>query len=190
MHSAKFARGATLAMGWLAASYAVAVSAQGLEEIVVTGSYIIGPSMDTPSPVTVIGRDAFDRQGAGTMWDVVKNLTANSGSTTAPNTDGTNSDSAAGTANVNLRGLGQNATLVLFNGKRQVSAAQLMVDGSEYVDINGLPMIAVERVEILSDADRWRIRAVWCRRHRRRGELRVAHRLRWARVACRRAACR
>lgn len=151
MHSAKFARGATLAMGWLAASYAVAVSAQGLEEIVVTGSYIKGPSMDTPSPVTVIGRDAFDRQGAGTMWDVVKNLTANSGSTTAPNTDGTNSDSAAGTANVNLRGLGQNATLVLFNGKRQVSAAQLMVDGSEYVDINGLPMIAVERVEILSD---------------------------------------
>ncbi len=151
MHKVRLARSATLAMGLLTASYNVASSAQELEEIIVTGSYIRGPATDAPSPVTVIGRDVFDEQGASTMWDVVKNIPSNYGSTTAPGTDGTNSDSAAGTANVNLRGLGQNATLVLFNGKRQVSAAQLMVDGSEYVDINGLPMIAVDRVEILAD---------------------------------------
>jgi iron complex outermembrane recepter protein len=153
MRTVKFARSATLAVGVLAATYNVALHAQdgALEEIVVTGSYIKGPRADAPSPITVIGRDVFDQQGAATLWDVAKNLNINAGSTTAPGTDGSNSDSAAGSANINLRGLGQNATLVLFDGKRQVPAAQLMTDGSEYVDILGLPMIAVERVEVLSD---------------------------------------
>lgn len=151
MHTVRFSRSAALAMGLLTASYNVASSAQELEEIIVTGSYIKGPATDAPSPVTVIGRDAFDQQGAATLWDVARNLNSNYGSTTAPGTDGTNSENASGSANINLRGLGQNATLVLFDGKRQVASAQLMTDGSEFVDILSLPMIAVERVEVLSD---------------------------------------
>ena len=53
-----------------------------VEELVVTGSLIAGTPADAPSPVTVIGREQIQAQGAATIWDVVKNLESNQGSTT------------------------------------------------------------------------------------------------------------
>ena len=109
-----------------------------LEEIIVTGSYIRGSSEDAASPVQVIQREDMDIQGAFTAEDVTKNLTINSGTTTNHNYD-TENATISGKANVNLRGLGLNSTLVLLNGKRQVVAAAETQDGSEFVDINTIP---------------------------------------------------
>ncbi len=121
-----------------------------MEEIVVTGSYIRGSSQDAASPVQVIDRENMDIQGAFTAEDVTRNLTINSGTTTNFNFD-TENATIAGMANVNLRGLGLNSTLVLVNGKRQVVAAAETQDGSEFVDINTIPMAMLERVEVLKD---------------------------------------
>src|SRR5690606_34109092 len=47
--------------------------------------------------------------------------------------------------------LGENSTLTLVNGKRQVSAATTTRSGGEFVDINTIPLVMVERVEVLTD---------------------------------------
>ncbi|PCJ58516.1 MAG: hypothetical protein COA65_07690, partial [Rhodospirillaceae bacterium] len=113
-------------------------------------SYIRGSALDAPSPVQIIDKETMRAQGAANVWDVIKNLEINSGSTTGkggPNEGG----GIEGTANINLRNLGQNATLTLINGKRQVSAATTTRGGGEFVDINSIPTTMVERIEVLTD---------------------------------------
>ncbi len=123
---------------------------ESIEEILITGSYIKSSPQDAPSPVQVIDRASIEAQGAAQVWDVIKNLEINSGSTTnigSPNEPG----GLEGTANINLRNLGQNATLTLVNGKRQVSAATTTTGGAEFVDINSIPTVMLDRIEVLTD---------------------------------------
>ena len=88
---------------------------EGVEEIVVTGSFIRGTPEDA-SPVTVIDRDSIQEQGASQIWDLIRNLEVNQGSDTS--VAGSNDASQlSGTASVNLRNLGGNSTLTLINGK-------------------------------------------------------------------------
>ena len=61
------------------------------------------------------------------------------------------SGNTAGTANINLRGLGLSRTLVLMNGRRMVTAAAQANDGSAFVDINTIPALAINRIEVLKD---------------------------------------
>ncbi|MEX0617764.1 MAG: TonB-dependent receptor [Pseudohongiellaceae bacterium] len=120
-----------------------------IEEVLVTGSYIRGTPLDAPSPVQVVDRESIEAQGAAIIWDVIKNLEVNSGSITNPGS-GDNSQ-IEGTANVNLRNLGENSTLTLINGKRQVPAAANTRSGGEFVDLNAIPLVMTERVEVLTD---------------------------------------
>ncbi|TFH70845.1 hypothetical protein E3V39_14975 [Gammaproteobacteria bacterium LSUCC0112] len=120
-----------------------------IEEVIVTGSYLRGSPLDAPSPVTTVDRTSIEAQGAAQIWDVIKNLEINSGSFT--NEGSGEGGALSGTANVNLRNLGENSTLTLVNGKRQVSAATVTRSGGEFVDINTIPLVMVERVEVLTD---------------------------------------
>ena len=120
-----------------------------IEEVIVTGSYLRGSPLDAPSPVTTVDRASIEAQGAAQIWDVIKNLEINSGSFT--NEGSGEGGALSGTANVNLRNLGENSTLTLVNGKRQVSAATVTRSGGEFVDINTIPLVMVERVEVLTD---------------------------------------
>lgn len=133
------------------ASLSLQVAAQQaeVEEVVVTGSYIRGTPLDAPSPVTTVDRSSIEAQGAAQVWDVIKNLEINSGSFT--NEGAGEGDGLSGTANVNLRNLGENSTLTLINGRRQVSAGTTTRSGGEFVDINTIPLVMVERVEVLTD---------------------------------------
>ena len=54
-----------------------------------------------------------------------------------------------GVAGASLRGLGSQRTLVLINGRR-ISAGGTLTD-STTVDVNSIPLAAVERVEVLKD---------------------------------------
>jgi iron complex outermembrane receptor protein len=66
------------------------------------------------------------------------------------NTAATNSGSATGAiSSVSLRGLGSNRTLVLVNGRRM--PAYGTITDSVSVDVNTIPLAAVERIEILKD---------------------------------------
>ena len=115
------------------------------DELVVTGSRIKRTSFATPSAVEVVDRKALGASGAQRMGDVVKNMDINSGSEF--NTDV--STAAGGTTSFNLRGLGLSSTLVLLNGRRLVQTATASSDGSNFVDINTIPVSAIERIEIL-----------------------------------------
>ena len=120
-----------------------------VEEIVVTGSFIRGTPLDAPSPVQVVDRDSIEAQGAALVWDVIKNLGVNSGSFSEGGSGEVTG--TIGTAQVNLRNLGENSTLTLVNGKRLVPSAALTHSGGEFVDLNSIPLVMTERVEILTD---------------------------------------
>ena len=122
-----------------------------LEEIVVTGSYIRTiRQADKPSPISVIGRDDVLEIGAADIADITQTLTSNNGAQNNP--DAFTQNLTTGTESINLRGLGLASTLVLLDGKRQVSSAAPTDDGLLFVDTASLiPMIALERVELLRD---------------------------------------
>ena len=123
-----------------------------VEEVVVTaktGSRI-GRQGDSPSPLA--NYEAADLAGAGLrdIRDLVGVLAINAGAEN--NSDNLTQNYTAGTANINLRGLGVASTLVLLNGRRQVLSAVQTDDGSSFVDLAALvPWLAIERVEILKD---------------------------------------
>jgi len=125
-----------------------------VEEVIVTGSFLRGSPLDAPSPVQVVDRASIEAQGAAQIWDVIRNLEINSGSIGhegAELSEQATMGTLSGTANVNLRNLGENSTLTLINGRRQVSAATATPSGGEFVDINTIPLVMVERLEILTD---------------------------------------
>jgi len=149
------------AIRWFAtaAACAATVNAWGatdqpgaIEEVVVTaktGSRI-ARQVDSPSPLSSYeGEDLLDA-GLKDIRDLVGVLSINAGSEN--NSDNLTQNFTVGTANINLRGLGVASTLVLLNGRRQVLSSVQTDDGSSFVDLAALvPMLAIERVEILKD---------------------------------------
>jgi iron complex outermembrane recepter protein len=111
--------------------------AKTLDTMVVTGSRIRRVDAETASPVFTIERQAIDRTGAATIGDFLQDIPAISGAATNPSVNNGGGD---GSSTVSLRGLGDERTLTLLNGRRMV-----------YADINSIPMAAIERVEILKD---------------------------------------
>ena len=65
------------------------------------------------------------------------------------NADSFTSGSMQGRTNINLRGLGLSSTLVLFDGRRQTVTGTTANDGSVFVNTSALPVIALDRVEVL-----------------------------------------
>ncbi len=122
-----------------------------LEEIVVTGTYLSrARQADNPSPTSVLGAGELDDLGAVNIADIVSNLTINNGSQNNP--DAFTQNGTVGSSNFNLRGLGVASTLVLLNGRRQVTTGALTNDGINFVDTNALvPQIAINRIEIVKD---------------------------------------
>ncbi len=125
------------------------IFAQAEEEVIVTGSYIKGSPTDGASPVEILSRDTIEGIGAINVADITANLAVDSGSEN--NADSFTSGATQGRTNVNLRGLGLTSTLVLIDGKRQTLAGATANDGSVFVDTSTIPVIALERVEILKE---------------------------------------
>src|SRR3984957_2670529 len=122
-----------------------------LEEIVVTGTHIRG-STDLATPVLVYSRADIDQTGLGTVQAFIQSLPQNfnggaSDSTIASIAGGGNAANAVSGTGVNLRGLGNDATLVLINGQRVAPGNT----SGNFVDISLIPLSAVERIEIVTD---------------------------------------
>ena len=119
-----------------------------IEEIIVTGSFIKGTPIDSESPVTVITQNELSVQGSPSIVEIVRRLSASSG------VDGESnqfqSNASEGIANINLRGLGPQRTLILLNGKRQTPVPQRL-PGGRFVDVNSFPKMAIQRVEVLKE---------------------------------------
>lgn len=126
------------------AKFSQGVGADGkpIERIEVTGSRIKRVQSEGPSPVKVMQKEEIERTGTSSVSDLLRNVTASNFG--APREQ--SGSNAAGVASVDLRGLGADKTLVLLNGRRLPTDA---VTGA--VDLNLIPMEAIERVEVLKD---------------------------------------
>lgn len=124
---------------------------ESLEEVVVLGSRIKRKSQaSTSTPLSNFGSQDLKNIGAKDTRDLIQTLTINSGSQN--NSDNLSQNFTVGTSNVNLRGLGVSSTLVLLNGKRQVTSSVVTDEGASFVDTASLvPALAIERVDILKD---------------------------------------
>nr|WP_232495603.1 TonB-dependent receptor [Novosphingobium kaempferiae] len=133
----------------LAAAPAFAQGAPADEEpvndIVVTGSRIVGDGYSAPTPVAVLGEADIAAQAPANISDFVNQLPAIAGSGTSGSSSGGLSNAGAGINSIGLRGLGVGRTLVLVDGQRSVAST---VGGT--VDINTIPQDLVKRVEVIT----------------------------------------
>jgi iron complex outermembrane recepter protein len=68
---------------------------------------------------------------------------------TSTTSDGSIASVLSQRTNINLRGLGAANTLVLINGRRMARSGNIR--GSEGYDLTGIPVAAIERVEVVTD---------------------------------------
>ncbi len=135
----------------LASSIALSAQAQTVaqskERIEVTGSSIKRVDAETAVPVQIITRQEIERTGVATTEELLKHVTAtaSAGSIVAATANGTITTSQSV---VSLRGLGSTRTLVLVNGRRVAVFGGI---NSTAVDVNSIPLAAIERVEVLKE---------------------------------------
>lgn len=121
----------------MAAGVQAQEAAKNLDTVQVTGSRIKRVDSETASPVFTMNREAIDRTGAMTIGDFLQDIPAVSGAATNP---AVNNGGGNGEATISLRGLGDERTLILVNGRRIVTN-----------DVNAIPMSMIETVEVLKD---------------------------------------
>ena len=139
------AAGALWASQGYAQGSAEAGAAAATERVVVTGTHIPQTDIEGALPVQVIRREEIERSGVTTVEQLLERVPANFNPVNSALTIG-NQD-RPGLSSANLRGLGGGSTLVLLNGRRLANYA---FDG-ESVDLNSIPLAAIDRVEVLKD---------------------------------------
>ena len=116
-----------------------------VEEITVTGSRIKRDSINSSAVVTTITAEDIEESQALILADALRMSTYNTFGSFGP----TAGSSAMSNATISVRGLGSSRTLVLMDGRRMPGSPHL--GGAGAVNINMIPTVAVERVEILAD---------------------------------------
>jgi iron complex outermembrane recepter protein len=114
-------------------------------DIVVTGSRIAKPELQSATPVAIIGSETIARQGITNVQDAINQLPQ----VGIPGLSKTNSNfltGGNGVATINLRNLGDSRTLVLVNGRRFVPG----IPGFSVVDVNNIPADFVDRIEVVT----------------------------------------
>ncbi len=114
--------------------------AQQAEEIVVTGSRIKRQDLQANSPVAILGADEITLTATVNAEDVIRELPQ-----AIPGISPGVNNGNPGVATVNLRGLDDERTLVLVDGKRFVG-----YDSEGIVDINNIPTSLIERIDIVT----------------------------------------
>ncbi|MFB2683675.1 TonB-dependent receptor plug domain-containing protein [Shewanella mangrovisoli] len=135
----------SIAAGTFVASSAFAAEETAkVERIEVTGSRIQRQDMETASPVTVIDAAAIKAEGFTSVDQMLQVQTSMAGAAIGSTTN----NGADGVAQVDLRGMGSQRTLVLLNGRRMVNSGS---GADSAVDLNSIPVAMIARVEILKD---------------------------------------
>lgn len=116
-----------------------------IEEIVTTGSRIIRTDkFDTAGHVIPIDEVAIDALAELNIADVLRSSPLNA----YGSFNERSGSSAQSNATFDLRGLGSQRTLVLMDGMRMPGSPNL---GADSLNINMLPMVAIQRIDILAD---------------------------------------
>ncbi|ATC94763.1 TonB-dependent receptor domain-containing protein [Pseudoalteromonas tunicata] len=123
-----------------------------IERVEITGSRLKGVDLEGTVPLTVLDQDAIIRSGANTIHELLKDLSVlkgGNGTFSTSESGGTSNSTPAGQAAASLRGMGPSATLTLINGRR-VAPSSFAAGTENFVDINAIPLAAIERIEILA----------------------------------------
>ncbi|MDB5702157.1 MAG: TonB-dependent receptor [Sphingomonadales bacterium] len=129
-------------------AYAQAVNptpADESETIIVTGSRIASPLLESASPLQIVDQAAIQSTGAANVQDVLLQNPV-FGTPAVSRTNSNFSTSGAGLATIDLRNLGTSRTLVLVDGRRFVSGSP----NDQAVDLNSIPTSFIERVDVLT----------------------------------------
>jgi outer membrane receptor protein involved in Fe transport len=131
----------------LAVAEADLPAGRGSPDIVVTGTHVRGAP--PTSPVITLTRRQIDEAAPASVEELMRHLPQNLSAGVAQENfgvTGAGSDITDHGAGVNLRGLGQRATLVLVNGRRVAPSGS-----GSFVDVSMIPVSAIDRVEVLTD---------------------------------------
>src|SRR3954468_4297416 len=133
----------------VAAAQQVAIA--DTESVIVTGTRVSGIiAADSAAPITVIGADALSHVG---QPNLIQTLAQLSPSFTAEARGG---DTGNLTLSARLRGVSPNDTLVLVDGKRRHSSANLHVGSGQFQgaatsDLDLIPVAAIDHIEVLEE---------------------------------------
>ena len=133
-----------------AAAWAQDTPAQQMQRVEITGSSIKRIDAETALPVQVITRDQIQKSGATNveqLLQTISSVSSSGGITTATASGAT----TGGISAVSLHGLTSIRTLVLLNGRRIAPYGIGFTGDSVSVDVNSIPLAAIERVEVLKD---------------------------------------
>ena len=136
---------AALAIGTALASAPViaqetAEDASEQSAIVVTGSRIARPDLESSSPVSVVTSEQIQLSGTNNAEEYLRDLPQ-----AVAAIGGNTNNGNPGVATLDLRNLGEERTLVLVDGKRFVP-----FDSNGIVDLNMIPAALIERAEVLT----------------------------------------
>lgn len=128
-----------------------AVDSNSNEQMIVTGTHAFNRrARDSTSPISVLTAATLRRSGQMNLADAIvrtdPSITVNA----------MGSDAGALTSSIRMRGLNPNEVLVLVDGKRRHTTANIYADagpqqGSTPVDLNMIPASAIDHIEILRD---------------------------------------
>jgi iron complex outermembrane recepter protein len=142
----KVSAAAALLLGAVTAQPVLAQEAQRIE---ITGSAIKRIDAEGSLPVTVLRREDIERSGATSVVDLIQRLPGMQGATTEAAAVG---GGGGGFSGASIHNLGETRTLVLLNGRRLTQfGGQSLTGFGSAVDLNTLPLSAIDRVEVLSD---------------------------------------
>jgi outer membrane receptor protein involved in Fe transport len=117
-----------------------------LDEVIVTGSRIARPNLESAVPVTTVQADELYETGSTSVGDLLNDLPALRSTFSQ-----SNSSRFLGTTGLNLldlRGLGTQRTLVLVNGRRHVGAD--ILGNAVSPDTNTFPTDLIERIDVVT----------------------------------------
>ena len=109
------------------------------DTVVVTGSRIIRPNLESNSPVATVSGEETTQNADVTLDTFLNTLPqVNPAGTTTSNNPGN-----GGQSNIDLRGLGANRNLILVDGRRPMVSAS-----NQTVDLNTIPQGLIERIDV------------------------------------------
>lgn len=128
----------------LSAQAADSAAPRQLGQVTVVGSHIKRTDIETAQATLRIDRQTIENSGLGSIEQILQRVSSNGGTLNLFNNQAGNSQfTGGGEANINLRYLGTNRTLILVNGHRWITG----LDGS--VDLHTIPLSVVDHIEIL-----------------------------------------
>lgn len=122
-----------------------------VEKVTVTGTRLKKDEFTSPSPVQIIDPNKAEKQGSIDTASTIQSSSISKGSAqlTSAISSAFVTNGGPGTATVSLRGLGDQRTLVLLNGRRAGPAGVRGAVGA--FDLNVIPQSSIQSVEILKD---------------------------------------